>query len=153
MTIRLALLLVAALLAVPACDRPEAPPPEEKPGSSVEEAPMTPPEPEPEAVPEPREPGSEGEEEAGSRRGEKIARAQMVEFKKALEFHYLDTGAYPETLEELTESTPGGEVYIELIPADPWGEPYLYEVAGTDMSLGSKGPDRIEGTDDDIRLR
>lgn len=39
-------------------------------------------------------------------------------------------------------------------PVDPWGEEYLYKYPGTHNKTGfdlwSKGPDKIDGTDDDI---
>lgn len=46
--------------------------------------------------------------------------------------------------------------YIEGsgVPADPWGEPYVYRYPGTrnkgSYDLFSKGPDKAEGTEDDI---
>ncbi len=44
---------------------------------------------------------------------------------------------------------PGGN-----LPVDPWGEPYIYRYPGTknkgSYDLFSKGPDKIEGTPDDI---
>ena len=40
------------------------------------------------------------------------------------------------------------------IPVDPWGEPYVYRYPGVHNKTGydifSKGPDKIEGTADDI---
>ncbi len=40
------------------------------------------------------------------------------------------------------------------LPTDPWGEPYQYRYPGvknkTGYDLWSKGPDRVDGTDDDI---
>jgi general secretion pathway protein G len=45
--------------------------------------------------------------------------------------------------------SPGGK-----LPLDPWGEPYQYRYPGTHnkdgYDLWSKGPDKIDGTDDDI---
>ena len=45
--------------------------------------------------------------------------------------------------------TPGGKA-----PLDPWGEPYQYRSPGTHNKTGydlfSKGPDKTEGTEDDI---
>jgi general secretion pathway protein G len=45
--------------------------------------------------------------------------------------------------------TPGNKA-----PLDPWGEPYQYRYPGTKNKGGydlySKGPDRVDGTDDDI---
>jgi general secretion pathway protein G len=40
------------------------------------------------------------------------------------------------------------------LPVDPWGEPYQYRYPGTknknSFDLWSKGPDKTDGTDDDI---
>jgi len=85
-----------------------------------------------------------------------VALDQMKELQKALEFYKMDTGSYPETLEDLTMATddsPKG--YIKAIPLDPWKEPYEFDPSGgtvNDYSLFSKGDDKIAGNDDDIVL-
>ena len=43
--------------------------------------------------------------------------------------------------------------YMDSLPRDPWSEEYIYKYPsehGMDFDLSSKGPDRIEGTEDDI---
>lgn len=50
-------------------------------------------------------------------------------------------GQWPATLEDLV---PGGV-------KDPWGTPYLYRVVDDKPVIRSAGPDRIDGTADDIR--
>lgn len=44
--------------------------------------------------------------------------------------------------------------YLEKLHLDPWGEPYQYASPGTRSKAGydlwSKGPDKLNGTDDDI---
>lgn len=86
--------------------------------------------------------------------------------KTALERYRMDLGSYPSTAEGLSvlmaapanaagnwrgpyADTPGGKV-----PLDPWGEPYQYRNPGThnkaSYDLFSKGPDKAEGTEDDI---
>ena len=78
----------------------------------------------------------------------------------------IDLGDYPSTAEGLQAlisapanraerwrgpyiDTPGGK-----LPVDPWGEIYQYRSPGTKNKTGydlfSKGPDRAEGTEDDI---
>ena len=86
--------------------------------------------------------------------------------KTALERYRMDLGRYPSTAEGLTVlmsapangtatwhgpyvDTPGGKA-----PLDPWGEPYQYRSPGNRNKAGydlfSKGPDKAEGTEDDI---
>ena len=44
--------------------------------------------------------------------------------------------------------------YLDKIPADPWGQPYIYYYPGkhsaNSYDLLSVGPDGKEGTDDDV---
>jgi general secretion pathway protein G len=86
--------------------------------------------------------------------------------KTSLERYRMDLGSYPTTAESITVlmvapanangnwrgpyiETPGGKA-----PLDPWGEPYQYRSPGTHNKTGydlfSKGPDKTEGTVDDI---
>jgi general secretion pathway protein G len=86
--------------------------------------------------------------------------------KTALERYRMDLGSYPSTAEGLAvlmtapangagnwrgpyADTPGGKA-----PLDPWGEPYQYRSPGNrnkaSYDLFSKGPDKAEGTEDDI---
>ena len=76
----------------------------------------------------------------------------------------LQMGSYPSTEEGLQAliTAPAGKTdrwrgpYVEggKIPPDPWGEPYQYRCPGVHnkdgYDLWSKGPDRTDGTDDDI---
>ena len=86
--------------------------------------------------------------------------------KTSLVRYKIDVGDYPSTAEGLaalvvapankTESWRGP--YIDApggrIPADPWGEAYRYRFPGTrnpgGYDLYSIGPDKTEGTEDDI---
>ncbi|HSI09993.1 MAG: type II secretion system major pseudopilin GspG [Rariglobus sp.] len=86
--------------------------------------------------------------------------------KVPLTTYRMDTGGYPTTAEGLQSlvtapstkadnwkgpyiETPGGK-----LPMDPWQEPYIYRFPGvknpTGYDLYSKGPDKTEGTPDDI---
>jgi len=86
--------------------------------------------------------------------------------KTALTRYRLDVGDYPTTAEGLAAlmtapahaadrwhgpyaDMPGGK-----LPLDPWGEPYQYRNPGVKNKGGydlySKGPDRLDGTEDDI---
>jgi len=81
-----------------------------------------------------------------------------------LAVYKIHMGDYPTTAEGLQAliSAPGNKAerwrgpYLQenKIPADPWGEPYQYRYPGVKnkdrYDLWSKGPDRTDGTDDDI---
>lgn len=83
------------------------------------------------------------------------AQAQIKIFSNALTQFRLDTGLYPTTqqgLEALVKD-PGVEhwdgPYLEknVIPADPWGQPYRYEHPGShgDFDLYTYGLDKAPG--------
>jgi len=90
------------------------------------------------------------------------ARTQVKALEQALEQYYLDNSSYPsseEGLKGLVEAPsgakrfqPGG--YIKKVPEDPWGQEYSYVSPGGQghpFEISSNGPDRQEGTDDDIK--
>ena len=55
----------------------------------------------------------------------------------------------PATLDELYQ-----EKRITKLPRDPWGQPFVYVCPAQNddgYDISSKGPDRLAGTDDDIR--
>lgn len=76
----------------------------------------------------------------------------------------IDMGDYPSTAEGLQAlvTAPAGKAerwrgpYLQdgKLPVDTWGEPYQYRFPGTHNKNGydvwSKGPDKTDGTDDDI---
>ena len=86
--------------------------------------------------------------------------------KTSMERYRMDLGGYPTTAEglmALISATANASdrwhgPYIEApggkLPVDPWGETYQYRFPGTknkaSYDLYSKGPDRADGTDDDI---
>jgi len=86
--------------------------------------------------------------------------------KIALTRYRMDVGDYPSTSEGLAAlvTAPGNKAerwrgpYVEApggkIPLDPWGEPYRYRYPGTknkgSYDLYSTGPDKSDGTEDDI---
>ena len=82
----------------------------------------------------------------------------------ALDFYELDNGHFPSSeqgLEALitkpalapTPSNWNGP-YLKKLPKDPWRNDYIYKNPGdhnqSDFDLYSKGPDGIEGTQDDL---
>jgi general secretion pathway protein G len=69
----------------------------------------------------------------------KAAKIQIESFSAALDLYYLDNGAYPAGNEGLTalverpssaRAWNGPYLKTSLVPADPWGHPYIYQVPG-----------------------
>ncbi len=101
---------------------------------------------------------------AGRTRTAKINAAKMAigNLKTALGAYEMDVGAFPSTSEglkalvERPSNVPEEDwhgPYMETIPEDPWHQEFIYNYPGEhgpDFDLMSKGPDRQEGTDDDI---
>ena len=82
-----------------------------------------------------------------------VALAQMSSFGGAIRLYSLDRRSLPQSLEELTRSDENGNAYIEKIPSDPWGQPYVYRVldaARQRYEIRSGGEDRELATDDDV---
>ncbi len=84
------------------------------------------------------------------------AEADISELKQALDSYYLDNGNYPTTeqgLQALVSAPTSGPVpsdyetggYIEGVPLDPWGHPYVYESDGSSYTLKSYGADGQPG--------
>lgn len=84
------------------------------------------------------------------------AQADISALKTALDRYYLDNGSYPATdqgLPALVSAPQSGKVptdypaggYIEKIPNDPWGNPYIYQSDGDNYVLKSYGADGVEG--------
>jgi general secretion pathway protein G len=78
--------------------------------------------------------------------------------KTALDAFEVDNGFYPKSLQDLVQQPSNARnwhgPYLESIPTDPWGNPYVYYYPGkhntASYDLLSIGPDGKEGTDDDI---
>jgi len=89
------------------------------------------------------------------------ARMQIEQLEQALKLYYLDNGEYPTTEQGLnalvdkpaTEPVPkrwkeGGYLEKKKIPADPWGNPFVYVSPGVhskDFDRVSYGADGEEG--------
>jgi general secretion pathway protein G len=85
------------------------------------------------------------------------AKLQVQNFKAALDLYRLDTGVYPSTQQGLAAlvRSPGNTApgwkgpYIDspALPADPWGNPYLYKAPGEHgpYDLYSLGSDKAPG--------
>jgi general secretion pathway protein G len=84
------------------------------------------------------------------------AEADIAELKTALDRYYLDNGNYPTTeqgLQALVTPPTSGPIpanyedggYVERIPLDPWGHPYVYQSDGNTYTLESYGADGQPG--------
>lgn len=90
------------------------------------------------------------------------ARTQINQFEQALELYRMHVGTYPSDQQGLEAlrvapadlSNPAkwrGPYIKDEIPLDPWENPYKYVKASEeDVQIMSFGPDRIEGTPDDV---
>jgi len=95
----------------------------------------------------------------------KGAVAQMKNFETALSVYRLDNGRYPTTeqgldalikpptIEPIPRNYPkGGYLGATEVPADPWGNPYVYfspGLNGEDFTIISYGSDGVEGGEGD----
>ena len=93
------------------------------------------------------------------------AKVEISNIENALKFYRLDNFTYPSTeqgLEALVSKPADPNIknwkaggYLERVPADPWGNPYLYLNPGNQKeidiyTLGRDGTPGGEGTDADI---
>jgi general secretion pathway protein G len=96
------------------------------------------------------------------------AKVQIRNFQQALQLFYVDNGFYPSTeqgLKALVEKPTIGRIpkkwreggYMEKVPKDPWGNPYVYISPGIHhkdydiISYGADGVEGGEGNDADIQ--
>ena len=89
-------------------------------------------------------------------------RLQMKNLEQALQLFKLDNGFYPETeqgIEALVQAPEIGRIpknyrkegYIDRVPNDPWGNPYVYVSPGTHgaFDITSYGADGVPGGEDE----
>ena len=91
----------------------------------------------------------------------KTATVEMNNLKGAITRYKLDTGKFPNSLDDLVSNNTGSKnwkQYIEVVPNDPWGNAYIYEVRPElfnkfDItSYGADGQSGGEGVNGDITL-
>ncbi|UCG79135.1 MAG: type II secretion system major pseudopilin GspG [Nitrospirota bacterium] len=98
----------------------------------------------------------------GEKKGKILAAKSQIElFGGALDQLRLDTGNYPSSSEGLSallassgmDGWDGPYLKKTSIPQDPWGSDYIYRFPGShgEYDLYSWGPDKQEGTADDIK--
>jgi len=94
----------------------------------------------------------------------KAAKIQIESFASALDLFFLDTGRYPNSSEGLAAlvQRPGSVTawngpYLKggVVPADPWGNPYVYRAPGQHgtydiLSYGADGTEGGTGAAQDI---
>ena len=84
-----------------------------------------------------------------------IAQGDMANIAVGLKLYRLYNGAYPASIDDLM-STAGEGPYLEKQPLDPWKVKYGYRFTGEDavppFELWSAGPDKREGTGDDVKF-
>ena len=90
----------------------------------------------------------------------KIAKAKgdIASFTQALDIYYMENGEYPggDGLQALLSSGDDGKSLLKKkeIPKDPWKNEYIFRNPGTKnpdtYDVCSRGPDKQEGTQDDI---
>lgn len=92
-----------------------------------------------------------------------VARAQIENFMSALDSYFLDTGKFPTPQQGLTalrvrqegDAKWNGPYLKKDIPADPWGNPFVYRTPGRNggyeiISYGADGKEGGEGDNADI---
>jgi general secretion pathway protein G len=87
------------------------------------------------------------------------ARAQIANFMTALDTYFIDVGRFPTTAQGLQalrappQDAPGwsGPYLGKEVPADPWGNPYVYRAPGRNggYEILSFGADGREGGSDE----
>lgn len=97
------------------------------------------------------------QQQAGAQRD--AALGQMASLETSIQTYFLDMQEYPDSLADLVDNESGSArwngPYIRRIPADPWGNEYVYDSDGRNYTLMSYGPDGEqggEGDDADITL-
>jgi general secretion pathway protein G len=86
------------------------------------------------------------------------AHADISSIKTALDAYEVDNGFYPKGLQDLIQQPSNARnwhgPYLDNLPVDPWGNPYVYAFPGrhnpSGFDLYSVGPDGKAGTADDI---
>ena len=93
----------------------------------------------------------------------RAAKTQIATFDQAISLFELDCGFFPTALDDLIHAPTsrrckgypdGGYIKKKEIPQDPWSENYNYDANGSRSGFGydlwSNGPDKEEGTEDDV---
>lgn len=80
-----------------------------------------------------------------------IARVQAWDIAKAADLYRINTGRYPDALDDLVRPPPPvRRPIMERIPLDPWDRSFRYVVTTGTVTLCSDGEDGRPDTDDDL---
>jgi general secretion pathway protein G len=87
-------------------------------------------------------------------------KTQISSIKGALDMFEQDNGHFPQNdeglralVEKPSSNAAGWKKYLETMPVDGWGNPFVYRIPGTngkEFDIISYGPDAREGGGDDI---
>ena len=88
----------------------------------------------------------------------KQAKIDISTLSQAINVYFIDVGSYPPSLDALVVQPDGlanpqkwnGSYLEKELPADPWGNNYMYTINGDQVQIKSMGPDGIADTQDDI---
>ncbi|MEZ5965763.1 MAG: type II secretion system protein GspG [Planctomycetota bacterium] len=82
------------------------------------------------------------------------AKMQVLELKKVVDSFYVTNARMPDDWNQLIEKDSTGKKYLDgnEPPVDPWGSEYILQRGdrANEMVIVSLGPDRQEGSEDDI---
>lgn len=73
------------------------------------------------------------------------AQAQIRNFKTAIVTYKLQFKTFPDNLDQLINNPKRSFLDAREIPLDPWGNPYVYTVSGSNFRIVSYGADGVEG--------
>lgn len=85
---------------------------------------------------------------------EQTTKTQIRAIEQALEQYYLDNGNYPSGDQGLRALAEGEYLKGGKVPKDPWKREFVFVVPGSEgnpYEIISAGPDKQEGTEDDIK--
>lgn len=84
-------------------------------------------------------------------------KARITQVVTDIESYRINAMTYPGSLNDLVTRPGNVRAWVKLedrVPEDAWAEPFMYKYPGTHnpskYDVYSKGPDKKEGTDDDI---
>lgn len=81
---------------------------------------------------------------------EREARAEIGYLMQAVDSFWVMRQEYPVSLRQLSDPPAGMDPIMERLPADPWGNHYLYISDPGTLALYSTGRDGRDGTGDEI---
>lgn len=81
------------------------------------------------------------------------AKTKMQSIKQQVDMYYTMFDEYPDNLQALVKPPAGRKPLMNKNGLkDPWGKKFNYSNRDGDIQLSSSGPDRKEGTQDDIKF-